>query len=770
MTRHLSLIALLATVLVGSSAFAQAGLVDRPDGSKEFSLGKRNSVASWRDADIELLNIAGEETAAGALKPWEFTPDQRLMKRLHERYEVNRWFRPREDPQGKFKLWMDGQPRFMRGGGNNQFPSEFQPVQKFLDGDLVPHYSRDNYGPGGNKTGSEFYTFGFGTQMPVEQYRITYPPTQNEDGTPHADCCDPEGLPWNVYVPRQGELSGSQFETEEMTGIESSVFYQSNNYHRLTTLLGETENVFRGPLVINFPRQFLEFVRWRSIPDQYGFLIDGNAFYGEDPQVTVFQFLAGYGEFEVYGRGFPKEVKYLSQVIDLEKPHTLGRIFMDVSQWRREGAEWEKTPVPTNIEEPGESWTWSQTPTVTQISEGEIVPAPDADLEVSIRIKNGSSSDTRAYTTVNELGEVIAITADEWNALNVSGTLRFGIQGPVGENTNDWGSWSGSQIWDEKMRDDGVFLELPSKQHFQFEIRLKTEDMDAYAQIDSLWIEFFPQLADKLVGEVGLPGDLESRLAEVTIGDTTEFRYAILAELDAGSTGFDALRIDTPGKPEFLYLWKEDPTKDASLSLEERTRDITPSEIMEEANGLTLRLPANEAVRTGSEKIWVGFEAPIFNVIAQMSSAVFDWDETQASQENQLSQQVEEGNADDDIPTNQLRVIASGSAINDVITDLRFNTQSITPNGDTMNDELEISYTLFGVLNTEVEVTIYTLGGTPVFRKLATGQVAGFNPPITWNGTDDAGQLVQPGVYLVQVAAKTGVGSFEITRPIAMAY
>ena len=770
MTRYLSLIALVVIVLAGSSAFGQGGLVDRPDGSREFSLGKNNSIANWGDSNIELLNVAGEGTADGALKPWELTPDFNVMRRLHEKYPVNRWFRPREEPGGKFKLWMDGMPQLYRGGANEQFTSVMQPVSGLVDGKLDMVNDRRNFGPGGCKTRTEFYTFGFGTQMPVEQFRILEVPEEpgvaTDNGYEEADCCADDGLPWSSYIPRAGELTGATDEPIYLVEAAAEHFQSGFQYRPLPVLLGRTDNVFRAPMVIDFPLQYYEMLRWKSFADT-----------GEKDELgnvlscgIVFQYFVGYGEMEIYGRGFPKEVTYLSQVQNLDEPHTLGRIFMDVSKWQRVGDEWAKTPVPADINTPEGAFTWGEWPIVAQISPGELVPAPDAAVAAVFRIKNGATEDTRAYTTWNELGELIQVPQSEWNALKVGGAQRFTFQGPVSEDIQNWSAWSGPQVWTEKMRDEGVLLGFPSRQYFQFEVRLKTEEMNTYAQIDSLWIEFFPQLADKLVGEVGLPGDLESRLAEVTIGDTTEFRYAILAELDAGSTGFDALRIDTPGKPEFLYLWKEDPTKDASLSLEERTRDITPSEIMEEANGLTLRLPANEAVRTGSEKIWVGFEAPIFNVIAQMSSAVFDWDETQASQENQLSQQVEEGNADDDIPTNQLRVIASGSAINDVITDLRFNTQSITPNGDTMNDELEISYTLFGVLNTEVEVTIYTLGGTPVFRKLATGQVAGFNPPITWNGTDDAGQLVQPGVYLVQVAAKTGVGSFEITRPIAMAY
>ena len=106
------------------------------------------------------------------------------------------------------------------------------------------------------------------------------------------------------------------------------------------------------------------------------------------------------------------------------------------------------------------------------------------------------------------------------------------------------------------------------------------------ARVDSLSIELFPLLVPTLVGEVGLLGDSLAILAQVPIGEPTEFAYAIRAGFGGGAAaGFDALHIATPAEPEFLYL------RDAA------DEAVQPDSARTDAAGLTLYLPEADSRR-----------------------------------------------------------------------------------------------------------------------------------------------------------------------------
>ena len=93
----------------------------------------------------------------------------------------------------------------------------------------------------------------------------------------------------------------------------------------------------------------------------------------------------------------------------------------------------------------------------------------------------------------------------------------------------------------------------------------------------------------------------------------------------------------------------------------------------------------------------------------------------------------------------------------------------ITPNQDGRNDLLQIDYTLFGVLGTDVEILVYDLAGRVVSRFSASGGTAGTHT-VQWDGMDESGQVLPPGAYLCEIAAETGAGRFQSIRPIAVAY
>ena len=190
--------------------------------------------------------------------------------------------------------------------------------------------------------------------MPLERFEIHLPPEFDpETGEANPDCCDQFGKPWPHYIPHQGELTGSLIETTDMLLEGRAENRYGESYKPLPIPLGSVEQHLVAPIIIDFPLQYLRFVRWRTFPDN-----------PDAPGVKI-NFALAYGEFELYGRGFAGQTRYVSHIQDLGQPATLGRVFMAVSKWRRQGAGWSETAD-------GER-RWQV---------GELVEAPDAEVDV----------------------------------------------------------------------------------------------------------------------------------------------------------------------------------------------------------------------------------------------------------------------------------------------------------------------------------------------------------------------------------------------------
>ena len=708
----------MAVSLVAASAAQQSWKVGGSDG------------LSW--SQVASLNVMGDvNVIPGAIQPWELRPDVNVLPRINEAFDGywDRW----QFPFNPF--WEPGIPRLWRGPGNFQFVAQFQPTSTYVDGDRQTILHASDYGPGGNKAASEYYTIDMGAPVPAERFEIHLPPEFLESGSPNPDCCDRWGTPWSHYVPHQGELSGVKEETARLInhtlGKPRNWWYDDHTYEPLDVVLGSVKQHLVAPIILEFPLQHLRFVRWRTFPDSFQ-----HPPFGPDCCYGLLHAF-GYSEMELYGRGFAGEMRIRTQVQDLGQPVTLGRFFVGVSKWRREGAGW--VDFTDDAGNPKRRW-----------EVGELVEAPDADVEVTWRLKNGTTDDLHAYFTWNDMGELEEITRADWDGLEprtITSDPEFvGWRGPVTENRDNWSSWTGP------MDQSGARLDMASRQYLQMEIKAVSEDVWEMARIDSVAIEFYPTLAPTLVGEVGLPGDSESILTEVRIGEPTEFIYAISAEFNnQRRDGFDVLRIDTPSEPEFLRLLQGQELVEVELDLED---------VQTDAEGLTIFL--SEVVQD-DEKFQVGLRTVVYNVSTRLLGTVFNSDNAG------IRQKVEEGDATDMIRTNKLGVIASGDAVKEVIDQLVIAPGVFTPNNDGRNDDLQFAYALFGVLDADVEIAIYTLAGVPV-HTLAMKGLAGGEQAIMWNGRTATGDLVDPGVYLARVTAKTGRGSFEVTRPFSVAY
>ena len=117
-------------------------------------------------------------------------------------------------------------------------------------------------------------------------------------------------------------------------------------------------------------------------------------------------------------------------------------------------------------------------------------------------------------------------------------------------------------------------------------------------------------------------------------------------------------------------------------------------------------------------------------------------------------------------------LVVSALGANDLVRDMQIQPNPFTPNGDGINDMATIGFSLFRVFEPRpVSVRIVTLAGREVKR--FEQNLLGGRRLVQWDGRDDGGTLVPPGLYIVQVhgrADQQGLASTRRSRVVSVVY
>ncbi len=286
---------------------------------------------------------------------------------------------------------------------------------------------------------------------------------------------------------------------------------------------------------------------------------------------------------------------------------------------------------------------------------------------------------------------------ETWRAhvdLNVMAVF-VGSQGPITDDFDNWSPWSGP------LAESGSRPGLASGRWFAVQIEMRSGSPSDFARLDSLSIEIIPLLADRVVAEVAKAGDGLSPLAsEVPLGEEVELSYAISAEFEEIEGGFDAVHIGTPSRPTFRGLRIGTPLD-----------EVAPDSVALDEKGLTVYLPGRIEA---DEDLRIGLGTVLYTVAAELDGIVFN------RAEPGRGQPVIGGDATGEIASNSLQLLSSGNELERTISGVDIRPRAITPNGDGFNDLMEIGFALFGVLETDVEIVFYDLGGNAVSRIMGT--------------------------------------------------
>ena len=282
------------------------------------------------------------------------------------------------------------------------------------------------------------------------------------------------------------------------------------------------------------------------------------------------------------------------------------------------------------------------------------------------------------------------------------------------------------------------------RRYWQFRVLFQSSDILSAATVDSIAVEVSPALADSVVGEVW-PQD-------AVIGQATELTYWVRSY---NSSGFDRLDIETQAPVEVIRSVQIDGTDVAwdKEDIAEEDGDIV---------GVRISFPRI----TGDDRLLrVVFESIALHYNTAFVGRIFD---TQRPQN--LPQTLVPGDVDADPVAKGDDLSVTTRVVGNRIHFLEAAPAPFTPNGDGVNDQAIVTYDIVNLTGgSPVSVQVYDLAGG-LRRVIYSDLDIGGRYQRVWDGADDNGQTLSPGVYLVRVEVAADKGTESKTAVVPLVY
>ena len=307
------------------------------------------------------------------------------------------------------------------------------------------------------------------------------------------------------------------------------------------------------------------------------------------------------------------------------------------------------------------------------------------------------------------------------------------IRGPIDTTVAvgpDWGAWSNFYQFSGE-----AFKSETPRRFIQLELILSTEDPAVAPVLHALALDFEDALVSQAAGQIA-PRHAVPNAA-------MQFTYALQTHAAEGDSGFDRLRFSTPSAVDAadVRLWIGGVAREASG--------------VRVAGDSLLFVDLPETVRTDS--LAVAFTTKVLR-----NATVFAADLGQEARPG-LWQSVEAAERQanlvflPDLP---------GSAR--LIGDLQLVPPVFSPNGDGINDHVQIRFALFKAVDATPSVRIFDVAGREVAVLASSG--AGVLQSFSWGGLDAWGVRVVPGVYVCRIDAGADAGQGQVVRTLTVAY
>ena len=358
---------------------------------------------------------------------------------------------------------------------------------------------------------------------------------------------------------------------------------------------------------------------------------------------------------------------------------------------------------------------------------------PGTDIILQTRTGNTIKTTTLYY---KKNGELFPGTEEEAAAAHATDKKFFGDAsvGPVVTQTNPGSDWSG---WSQRYFNSGDKITSPSPRKFvAIRATFLTENPLVAATLRWVKLNFVTPVAKTIVGEV-LPPQLE------TIGAEQLFSYFVRTTFEPANEGFDEILIEAPSSVKMKF-------KQAHLSL---TGQPTQT--------YTAQSEGFEVVSDDSDSLWVRLPTPIKGEAAlvelQFAATIFDFTTFFNGSIGHSSipdswQRVDPGDANETRDSEKTVILALERGA--VLGDIEVKNKIFTPNGDGINDDMAVSFSLMRVkASTPLQVQIYDLGGR-LIHQLREEYITTGRHSVVWTGVDNSGALVPPGIYVLRIDTK----------------
>ena len=345
------------------------------------------------------------------------------------------------------------------------------------------------------------------------------------------------------------------------------------------------------------------------------------------------------------------------------------------------------------------------------------------DTEVILRTRVGDDDDpnmywrrigeTAGYTNLTDSGE--PMTRYDYEALPEY------KRGEITFDTQNWTGWSAPYPFEEG---EAPIQSPDGRQYLQIQAEFRNAP-DAAAALSSISVEASnPASAYLILGEI-VP-------AHAAPAQVTTFTYGIRPRFRREDIGFDTVEISTPVSPSAVHRVVIDSTEVAFTS-----------EIREDPPGLRVRLPELAFLKDNAV-VEIVFDCAVFRYGTGFPGHILN-----SRYEGGLPQRVVAGDALKGVGEDMLTVQTELET--PLLLQPCADPDPFTPNGDGINDETELSYTVLKLFAlAPVRIEVYDLAGRLV-RRLYEGEKGDGVHVHRWDGRDEDGRLVRPGIYAYRV-------------------
>lgn len=358
-------------------------------------------------------------------------------------------------------------------------------------------------------------------------------------------------------------------------------------------------------------------------------------------------------------------------------------------------------------------------------------------------VPNGSFvAKVDSFTSPANIASIYA-DADFANGTSIGLQMRSGTTKTV--DSLHWSDWSGEVVFSstaEAAAGKPIVVREP-RRYYQYRVNLYTANVGTPTVRGISFTYQRNLVADSLTASVSpdtIPAFTRTRIA-----------YRIRSVAGAGSLGVDTVVIYTPAPVELNGVTVNGATVPFAAV-------VRPDRIM----------IGFASTVTGTADINVNFTTRLISNASFPSvliSKASPWNPQYAEPEGAVY-------------GDGWRISTEGLSPKTII-DLKVDPNPFTPNGDGRNDATVIDFAIGNLVKPKMlRVFIYDLSGRRI--RTITERQSGINPfygdprkggsGILWDGKDEAGTVVRPGVYIVQAGIDTDGGGEFVTRTVVVAY